>query len=100
MGKKYVPIKGTARNIYGQEIAMDITINMDYFDQIASDNGYVKLQPGEVVVNAQNLLSLVDATCKDTCQAYESTQECETCWVELLRRDATAAIDAARKEGE
>ena len=70
----------------------------DYARRVASlalANGYVKLQPGECVVNAQYLLSLVDATCKDTCQAYESTQECETSWVELLRRDATAAIDAA-----
>ncbi len=55
MGKKYVPIKGTARNIYGQEVAMDITINMDYFDQIASDNGYVKLEPGQVVVDGEAL---------------------------------------------
>lgn len=65
-------------------------------DYIARCSEFLRVAgPGECVVNAQYLRSLVDATCKDTCQAYESTQECETCWVELLRRDATAAIDAA-----
>jgi len=65
-------------------------------DYIARCSEFLRVAgPGECVVNAQYLLSLVDATCKDTCQAYESTQECETCWVELLRRDATATIGAA-----
>jgi len=68
-------------------------------DYIARCSEFLRVAgPGECVVNAQYLRSLVDATCKDTCQAYESTQECETCWVELLRRDATAAIDAAGGE--
>ena len=64
-------------------------------DYIARCSEFLRVAgPGECVVNAQYLRSLVDATCKDTCQAYESTQECETCWVELLRRDATATIGA------
>jgi len=81
MGKKYVPIKGTARNIYGQEVAMDITINMDYFDQIASANGYIRLEPGQVVVDehpftaeeADYLLEAIEPMkcndCDDQCKA-------------------------------
>jgi Na+-transporting NADH:ubiquinone oxidoreductase subunit NqrF len=50
------------------------------------------------VVNAQYLLSLVNATCKDTCQACDGDAECAQCWVEMLRQESTAAIDAASKE--
>ena len=56
------------------------------------------LKPGQVAVDAQQLLSIVNSTCKDSCQAFESVDDCRQCWVDSLRVGATAAIDAANKE--
>lgn len=59
---------------------------------------YIRLAPDEVAVNVHYLLSLANATCKDTCQACDGDAECGRCWVEELRKKATAALEREVKE--
>jgi hypothetical protein len=70
----------------------------EYYHDEIERAGYIRLAADEVVVNVNYLLSLANAFCKDTCQACDGDAECAQCWVEMLRQESTAAIDAASKE--